>query len=65
MKKIAVLMAMVSLLSALLCGCGKFECDLCGEEKSGKQYKGEVMGREVVYCKDCKEDVDAIKDLFN
>jgi ribosome-binding protein aMBF1 (putative translation factor) len=52
-------------VSVLLCGCGKFECELCGEEKSGKKYEGEVMGRTVVYCEECKEQVDSIRDMFN
>jgi uncharacterized lipoprotein YehR (DUF1307 family) len=65
MKKIAILLALVCLVSVLLCGCGKFECELCGEEKSGKKYEGEVMGRTVVYCEECKEQVDSIRDMFN
>ena len=65
MKKCSILVALVMLMSVLLCGCGKFECDICGEEKSGKKYKDEVFGQEVEYCKDCKEDLEDLGDLFN
>lgn len=39
--------------------CGKFECDLCGEEKSGRKYEG-AFGTE--NCKDC---YDELKELEN
>jgi uncharacterized lipoprotein YehR (DUF1307 family) len=65
MKKFALVLAMVSLLSVLLCGCGKFTCDICREEKTGKRYEDEKFGVEVVICKDCKEDLDDLKDLFD
>lgn len=34
-KVIAALLATVTILS--FTGCGKFTCDMCGEEKSGKK----------------------------
>ena len=58
MKKLIMLVAMVAVFSTLLCACGKFKCDLCGKEKSGKKYKEEVMGQEVVYCKDCHDELE-------
>ena len=65
MKRVISLIVCFVLCLGLLCGCGKFECELCGEEKSGKKYEGEVMGRTVVYCQECKEQVDSIRDMFN
>ncbi len=62
-KKItAMMLAMVAAVS--LTACGKFTCDICGEEKSGKQYKAVVMDEEVVYCQDCKDMMDEVMDLF-
>ncbi len=55
MKKIIAL-ALAALLSVFcLAGCGKFECDLCGEEKSGKKHTTTVFGEEVTICDDCYE----------
>ena len=63
MKKIAFLMALVMLLSVLLCGCvGFFECDLCGEEKFGRKYEETIWGETIVYCSDCKEELE---DFFD
>lgn len=64
MKKLISLIALFATLTVLLCGCGKFECDLCGEEKSGKKYEGELMGEEVVYCKDCREALEELAEMF-
>lgn len=62
-KKItAMMLAMVAAVS--LTACGKFTCDICSEEKSGKQYKAVVMDEEVVYCQDCKDMMDEVMDLF-
>lgn len=60
MKKFAVLVALIALLSVLLCGCGKFTCDGCGEEKTGKKHKVEFMGEEGVLCGDCYEEWEAL-----
>jgi hypothetical protein len=66
MKKIALLMALVMLLSVLLCGCiASFECDICGEDVFGRKYTEEIFGEEIVYCSDCKEDMEELKDYFN
>ena len=60
MKKLIMLVAMVAVFSTLLCACGKFECDLCGKEKSGKKYKEELMGQEIIYCKDCHDELESL-----
>ena len=76
MKKLIGLLLLLSMLATLLTGCGKFTCDLCGEERSGKQYKEEILGEEIVYCRECYDELkaleegandlkDAIGDLFN
>ena len=63
MKKLIAVLCLLVVMASMLTAC-KFTCDLCGEEKTGKQTKGEVMGEEVVYCKECKEDLDQLKDAF-
>ena len=65
MKKLISLIALIATLTVLLCACGKFECDLCGKEKSGKKYKETVFGEEVVYCGDCKDALEELADMFN
>ncbi|MDE7298094.1 MAG: hypothetical protein K2N94_04605 [Lachnospiraceae bacterium] len=64
MKKrfLAVLLVTVSLLS--LAGCGKFKCDMCGEEKSGKKHEQTVLGETLTICDDCYETVKGVVDLF-
>lgn len=60
-KQISVLLLTVAaVLSLTACG-GKFTCDGCGEEKSGKSYKATIMGEELTLCKDCKKEWDAAK----
>ena len=76
MKKLICGLVLAATLATALTGCGKFTCDLCNEEKSGKQYKDEILGQEVIYCKDCYEELkelgedlenlgDSIGDLFD
>ena len=43
----------------------KYDCDLCGEEKSGKRYKEEVLGQEVEYCKECHDSLEELADALN
>lgn len=62
-KKIAALLLVV-VATMSLTACGKFTCDICGEEKTGKSYKTEVWGQDVVICKDCYEDIQAVTSLF-
>ena len=65
MKKLICILLVVVMMATMLTACGKFKCDLCGEEKSGKKYTGEVLGEEVEYCKDCREDLEDIADAFD
>lgn len=66
MKKLLCTLILAATLATALAGCGaKFTCDLCNEEKSGKQYKEEVFGQEVIYCADCYEDLQNLGDLFD
>lgn len=60
MKKFVLLVVLVAMVSTLLCACGKFTCDGCGEEKSGKKHKVEFMGEEGVLCDDCYETWEAL-----
>jgi len=62
MKKILFTMLLVATLVLTLTSCGKFTCDLCGKEKSGKRYTEEVLGQEVTYCKECH---DSLEDLLD
>lgn len=43
MKKRMALTVLLVALIALLCGCSKFTCDLCGQEKSGKKHEAELL----------------------
>lgn len=64
-KKITVLLLTVATVLSLT-ACGKFTCDNCGEEKSGKSYKVKVASEEVTLCKDCKKEWDEFqKELKN
>lgn len=65
MKKMIRFAALLALVATLLCGCGKFQCDLCGDEKSGKKYTGNLFGQEIVYCKECKEGLEALGNMFD
>ena len=50
MKRILCALILVAMLATMLTGCGKFTCDLCNKEKSGKQYTDEIFGQQVIYC---------------
>jgi ribosome-binding protein aMBF1 (putative translation factor) len=50
------------MLASLLTACGKFECDFCGKEKSGKKHKEELMGKEVVICDECYKELEELAD---
>ena len=63
MKRLICILLVVVMMATLLTACGKFKCDLCGEEKSGKKYTDEVLGEEVECCKDCHEDLEEAEDL--
>ena len=62
MKKI--ISSVIVLLSVLvaLTSCSKFTCDLCEEEKIGKKHETEFLGREVVICDDCYDDLEELEE---
>lgn len=64
MKKLICLLLVIVVMATMLTACGKFECDLCDEEKSGKKYTGEVLGQDVTYCQDCHEDLEELNNAF-
>lgn len=61
MKKI--ICSIVLILATMLCivGCAKFTCDICGEEKSGKQHEEELLGEKIVYCDDCYKELEELE----
>ncbi len=61
MKKRISILLLSSMLAMTLTACGKFTCDLCGEQKSGKSYESTVFGEEVVICDDCYQE---LQNLF-
>lgn len=56
-KIITTLILLALLLSIAACGNKTFKCDICDKEKSGKSYKSQLMGEEIIICKDCYEDM--------
>lgn len=60
--KVLVLMSVMVLMATGLTGCGKKECDICGEEARCKTE--EVLGEEINICKDCEEDLEDLADMF-
>ena len=62
MKRLICVFLLVVMLASLLTACGKFECDLCGEEKSGKKHKEELLGEEIVICNDCYKELEELTD---
>lgn len=63
MKRI-VCFLLVLVMALMLTACSKFECDLCGEEKTGTKYTTEILGKEVTYCKDCYEELEELGNMF-
>lgn len=51
---ISISLAVLALVSTLaFAGCGKFTCDTCHQEKSGKKHTEEALGVKVTMCDDC------------
>lgn len=59
-KILAAFLAVITLLS--LAGCGKFTCDICSQEKSGKKYTETVLGQKVTICSDCYKGLEDLAD---
>ncbi len=63
MKKFIAIVCVVIAMATLLTACGKFTCDLCQQEKSGKKTKITVDGETGVFCSDCKDAAEALAAL--
>lgn len=61
-KLIAAFLATVTILS--FAGCGKFTCDMCGEEKSGKKHQEKLLGETITLCDDCYKDLESLSDIL-
>ncbi len=64
MKKGILIALTLGAVLVCLTGCGKFTCELCDSEKTGKQYKGEIAGEDVILCEDCYEDINELQDAL-
>lgn len=60
MKKLISILLLVVVLATMLTACGKFTCDMCGEEKTGKKHEESMLGESIVICDDCYK---ALEDL--
>lgn len=65
MKRKVVMLLVVVLTMLTLTACGRFECDLCGAEKSGRSYAASVWGEEVTICKECRDDIKELQSIFD
>ena len=64
MKKIICSVLLLVSVLFVLTSCGKFTCDACGEEKSGKKHEVEFMGESGVLCDDCYDEWQAAMDAL-
>lgn len=60
MKRLISILLLVVVLATMLTACGKFTCDMCGEEKTGKKHEESMLGESIVICDDCYK---ALEDL--
>ena len=56
MKKTLIIIAAILVMALTLGACGKFTCDVCGKEKSGKKHTQKLFGVKVTICDDCWKD---------
>lgn len=61
-SKVLVLACVSALVATTLTGCGKKECDICGE--MGKCKTIEFLGSEINICGDCQDDLNDLGSLF-
>ena len=64
MKKFICVALLIVAMASMLTACGKFTCDICQKEKSGKKHTEELLGEEIVYCDDCYKSLENIADAF-
>ena len=60
MKRLISILLLVVVLATMLTAFGKFTCDMCGEEKTGKKHEESMLGESIVICDDCYK---ALEDL--
>ena len=58
MKKFFAIISIIAIAMSVT-ACSKFECDLCGDEKTGRKYETS-FGAEI--CKDCYEELEELED---
>jgi len=63
-KRIICLILVVLTMCSLLAACSSFTCDICKEKKSGNKNTGNIFGKEIVYCDDCKNQLGYADGLF-
>lgn len=59
LKKLISVLLLVG-IALLMTACGKFTCDLCMEEKSGKKHESEMLGTKVTVCDDCYKSIESM-----
>ena len=57
----SAILVIIMTLSLTACG-GKFKCDICGEEKTGKRHSEVFFEQKVTICDDCYQ---TMKSLFD
>ena len=63
MKKIICALVLVVTMALMLAACGKFTCDYCGQEKTGKRYEvTSLLLGDGIACEECKNE---IQNMFN
>lgn len=66
MKKTLAILGLVAVMAVSAFGCGKKECDYCGDTTSCKTDK--IDGEKINYCEDCEglhEAAVALYDMFS
>lgn len=64
MKKKSALIALAIVLMLTLTACSKtFQCGLCLEEKTGRQYQNQYY-EDVVICHDCYSEIQELTSLL-
>lgn len=56
MKKTLIIIAAILVMAMTLGACGKFVCDACHQEKSGRKHKMSMLGTKITICDDCYKD---------
>ena len=66
MKKRYILLLAVFILAAmlLLTACGKYTCDLCGQEKSSTKHTTNIYGHKMTICDECYETMNSIGSMI-